>query len=174
MNRKQRLVARALLLAGLGAALLLSSAAAATAPRVRIVQPGAGAVVEGATVPIVLAVDGTDLPAATGRWPGPGSFHLALDGTDVVQTSELHFTLMGIPPGAHRLQATLEDSGATALPSEVVAFTARSSPPAAGASWYLAGTVALVAGVMFGALLLLWFFWVRPQHADDPGPGAKN
>ncbi len=167
MSRGWCLVARALLLAGMGAGLLLSSAAAAPLPRVRIVEPGAGSLVEGATVPIVLAVDGADLPAAATRWPGPGTFHLALDGTDVVQTPELRFTLMGVPPGAHRLQATLQDSGATALPSAEVAFTARSSPAAPGASWYLAGTVALAAAVMFGGLLVLWWVWVRPQHTGN-------
>jgi len=138
----------------------------------RIVQPAAEAVVDAAAVPVVLAVDGADLPAGATGWPHEGEFHIALDGVDVLQTTELRFTLMGIPPGAHRLRATLEGYPPASLASEEVAFTAQSVGPGPGASWFLASTVAIAAGVMFGALVLLWLLWVRPRLVEplDPAP----
>ena len=160
------LVARALLLPLLGVLLFAPHLPAAQELRLRIVQPAPGGVADGAAVVVALTVEGGDLPAGATSWPHAGQFHIALDGVDVLQTAELRFTLMGVAPGAHRLQATLEDYQAAPLASAEVPFTARNVAPGPGASWFLAGTVALVALVMFAGLLLLWLFWVRPQRTE--------
>src|SRR5690349_8852146 len=154
-------------------ALLMSSAWAAGG-QVRILEPAPGATVNAASVPVALAVEGADLPANSTRWPGPGLFHVALDGVDVLQTAELHFTLLAIPPGAHRLRVTLEGATPPPAPAEI-GFAAQVVAPPAGASWLGAGGVAVAATVMLVALLLLWLFWVRPQRIEtlpDEPPGA--
>lgn len=152
---------------------LLVPAAGATGAQVRILEPAAGATVNAANVPVELAVEGANLPADATRWPGPGLFHVALDGVDVLQTQELRFSLLAIPPGAHRLRVTLEGAGPPPAPAEIT-FTAQVVAPPAGASWLGAGGVAVAAAVMLVALLLLWVVWVRPQRIEaiaDARPG---
>lgn len=157
-------MAQALLVGIAGLALLVPAAGAAGA-QVRILEPAAGATVNAASVPVALAVEGADLPADAARWPGPGVFHVALDGVDVLQTQELRFTLLAIPPGAHRLRVTLEGANPPPAPTEI-AFSAQVVAPPAGASWLGAGGVAVAAAVMLVALLLLWLVWVRPQRIE--------
>jgi hypothetical protein len=157
----------------MGLALLVPAAGAGGA-QVRILEPTAGATVNAASVPVVLAVEGANLPADAARWPGPGVFHVALDGVDVLQTQELRFSLLAIPPGTHRLRVTLEGTTPPPVPAEV-AFTAQVVAPPAGASWLGAGGVAVAGAVMLVALLLLWLVWVRPQRIEalpDPPPEA--
>jgi hypothetical protein len=158
-------VAQAVLLGIAGMGLLVPAAGAAGA-QVRIVEPAAGATVNAASVPVALAVEGANLPADATRWPGPGLFHVALDGVDVLQTQELRFTLLAIPPGAHHLRVTLEGATPPVAPAEI-AFTAQVVTPPAGASWLGAGGVAVAGAVMLVALLLLWLFWVRPQRVEE-------
>ena len=158
-------MAQALLLSIAGLVLLVPVAGAAGA-QVRIVEPAAGATVNAASVPVALVVEGANLPANSARWPGPGLFHVALDGVDVLQTQELHFTLLAIPPGAHRLRVTLEGANPPVAPAEI-GFTAQVVAPPAGASWLGAGGVAVAAAVMLVALLLLWLIWVRPQRIEE-------
>ena len=157
--------AQALLLSIAGLVLLVPGAGAAGA-QVRILEPAAGATVNAASVPVVLAVEGPNLPADAARWPGPGLFHVALDGVDVLQTPELRFTLLAIPPGAHRLRVTLAGANPPVAPAEI-AFTAQVVSPPAGASWLGAGGVAVAGVVMLAALLLLWVVWVRPQRIEE-------
>ena len=165
-------MAQALLLGIVGLVLLVPGAGAAGA-QVRILEPGEGATVNAASVPVALAVEGANLAAGSTRWSGPGLFHVALDGVDVLQTQELRFTLLAISPGAHRLRVTLEGADPPVAPGEI-GFTAQVVAPPAGASWLGAGGVAVAAAVMLVALLLLWLFWVRPQQIEavpDAPPG---
>ena len=157
-------MARALLLWIVGAVLAAPSGADALV--LRIVQPAPEAVVDAAAVPVALAVDGADLSAGATTWPHAGAFHLALDGADVLQTTALQFTLMAVPPGPHRLRATLEGYAPTPIRSAEVALTAQSVPAGPGASWFLAGTVAIAGAIMVAALVGLWLFWVRPQRVE--------
>ncbi|HMA35259.1 MAG TPA: hypothetical protein VKY74_12390 [Chloroflexia bacterium] len=158
-------LARSLLLVGLWGAGIVPGHAA-PAPQIRIVQPVAGATVNAASVEIRLTVDGVSLAPTAAQWPAAGVFHLALDGVDVLQTRELRFALMGVPPGAHRLRVTLEGyPGGPVAPADV-AITAVAVAPPAGATWLLAGTVAGVAGVMLVVLVGLWLVWVRPQQVE--------
>lgn len=172
---------QALLLSIAGLVLLIPGAGAAGA-QVRILEPTAGATVNAASVPVALAVEGANLPGDAARWPGPGLFHVALDGVDVLQTPELRFTLLAVPPGAHRLRVTLEGANPPMAPAEI-RFTAQVVSPPAGASWLGAGGVAVAAAVMLVALLVLWLFWVRPQRIEElpaapggaaPDPGAPD
>jgi hypothetical protein len=161
---------------------LLGPGAGAAGAQVRILEPTAGATVNAASVPVALAVEGANLPGDAARWPGPGLFHVALDGVDVLQTPELRFTLLAVPPGAHRLRVTLEGANPPMAPAEI-GCTAQVVSPPAGASWLGAGGVAVAAAVMLVALLLLWLFWVRPQRIEElpaapggaaPDPGAPE
>jgi hypothetical protein len=169
-------VAQALLLSIAGLVLLVPGAGAADA-QVRILEPAAGATVNAASVAVALVIEGANVPGDAARWPGQGLFHVALDGVDVLQTPELHFTLLAIPPGAHHLRVTLEGANPPVAPAEI-AFTAQVVSPPAGASWLGAGGVAVAGAIMLVALLLLWLFWVRPQRIEElpdaPGDAAAD
>ena len=174
------LMARALLLlvaVSGGEAAMAAPVRAAPALRLRIVQPVPGGVVNGAAFSVQLAVEGAGLDSAATRWPPPGTFHITLDGVDVLQTPELRFTLMGVPAGAHRLGATLAGATGGPLVAAEVPFTAQAVAPPAGASWVLAGAVAAVGAGILGLLVWLWLAWVRPQRAEllyDPPPSPDG
>ena len=154
---------------GLGLSLLIAGQARAQTPtgqavQVRIVQPGAGAIITGTEVLVALATEGAVrlAPDDSAEWNQAGLFHVFLDGVDVLQTPLLRFSLQPLAPGPHTLRVELQDwPGGPATPAEV-RFTVVAAPPPTGASWWLAGTVLALALVLGGGLLLLWFFWVRP------------
>ncbi|HUS17676.1 MAG TPA: hypothetical protein VM536_21985 [Chloroflexia bacterium] len=151
--------------------------AAAEDRRIVIREPMAGSTVNAVSVPVELAVEGMDL-GTQARWPGPGQFHVALDGVDVLQTTELRFALMGVAPGPHRLGVQLDGASATAVAPAEVGFTAQVVAPPAGASWLLSGLVATTGAGILGLLAVLWIVWVRPNQAepiyDSPAPDAPE
>src|SRR5262249_44686577 len=145
-----------------------SRAAAQTPPgrsvQIVITQPAPGATITGTEVLVGLATTGTVARdgARGDEWSAGGAFHVFLDGVDVLQTSLLRFGLQPVPPGPHRLRVELQDwPGGSAIPAEAP-FTLVAGPSPAGASWWLAGIVVVLVGVVGGGLLLLWLLWVRP------------
>ncbi len=164
--RYPRTVAHALLLVWLGLLITGAPVGAAAGLQVRIIQPAPGAIVDAATVPIQLTVDGAALPAGATQWTAGGGFHIRLDDQDVVQTRELRVALLAVAPGPHRLRVTLEDyPGGAAGPAEVT-FSAQGHAAPAGTTWALAGPVAVLAVLLISGLLVGWLRWVRPQQAE--------
>jgi hypothetical protein len=154
--------------AGQAAASAAAQTGATGQVEIHISQPAPGAVITGSEVLVQLATTGVvALPAAgVAQWPEAGLFHIFLDGTDVLQTPLVQFSLQPVTPGPHRLRVELQDWPAgQAAPAEA-AFTVVPAPPQPGASWWMAGTVAAVVAVLFSALLLLWLFWVRPVQVS--------
>lgn len=129
---------------------------------VQITRPQAGEQVTSTKILVTLATTGTVALSAPGasEWPGPGLFHVLLDGVDVLQTPQLQFSIQPVTPGPHTLRVELQDWTGTATPAQV-AFTVAPAP-LTGGTWWLAGTVAALGVVLLGSLSLLWLRWVRP------------
>jgi hypothetical protein len=136
--------------------------------QIQITRPTSGERIPSAEVLVTLVTTGdiAVAPPTASEWPGPGEFHVLLDGVDVLQTTRLQFSLTPVTPGAHTLRVELHDwPGGTATPAEV-AVTVAPTPPPTGTSWWLAGTVAGVAVILLVSLSLLWLRWVRPVQAN--------
>jgi hypothetical protein len=115
-----------LLSAAFGAPNALAQGAAkpAAAPRVRIVEPKAGATVTGPAVHVVLEVQGIEIAPAAEHKPGTAHHHLFLD-TDLTPADQpipmgaagiwhggkgqTEYTFENVAPGPHRLIAVLAD-----------------------------------------------------------------
>ncbi len=141
---------------------------------VQITRPQAGERIASAQVLVTLATTGDIALSAPGadEWPGPGLFHVLLDGVDVLQTPLLQFSIQPVAPGPHTLRVELQDWTGTATPAQV-AFTVAPTP-LTGGTWWLAGTVAVVAVLLLGSLSLLWLRWVRPVQATPADDEANE
>jgi hypothetical protein len=155
-----------------------------TAVQVQITRPQPGEPITSAEVLVALATTGAVAVAPPGasEWPGPGEFHILLDGVDVLQTPQLQFSIQPVAPGPHTLRVELQDwTGGPAAPAEV-AFTVAPAPPPTGSSWWLAGTVAALGVVLLLGLSVLWLRWVRPvqvnplydEEAEEPPLANDN
>jgi hypothetical protein len=135
---------------------------------VRITRPQPGERLTSAEVLVALATTGAVAlsPPGASEWPPPGMFHVILDGVDVIQTRRLQFSIQPVAPGPHTLRVELQDwPGGTAAPAEV-AFTVAPAPLPNGSTWWLAGTVAVLAVILLVGLSLLWLRWVRPVQVN--------
>ncbi len=141
---------------------------------VQITRPQAGERIASAQVLVTLATTGDIALSAPGasEWPGPGLFHVLLDGVDVLQTPLLQFSIQPVAPGPHTLRVELQDWTGTTTPAEV-AFTVAPTP-LTGGTWWLAGTVAVLAALLLGSLSLLWLRWVRPVQATPADEEANE
>jgi hypothetical protein len=146
--------------------------------RVQITQPGPGTSVTGSEVRVALATAGDVVaaPPQQSAWTAGGQFHVYLDGTDVLQTTLLQFSIQPVATGAHTLRVALQEwPGGQAVPAEA-AFTVAAAPTPAGASWWLSGLVAVVGVGLLVGLLFFWLRWVRPMQARpaDPTQAAER